>query len=134
MTIGRRISTSNTATFSIRTGIYSLFGWGRSSLEPISSSTVSLGLINNSGWSVDASSGVQSSTLSANYSIVLRSLGGIKCTTGVTFTSFGAFSTYAGGEGKVSENVRVGGNLEVGMNGRMTLKLRYVFLLSVFFM
>lgn len=124
MTIGRRITANNTCTFTIRSGLYSISSWGRSSLEPVSSSTVSLGLINNAGWSIDASSGVKSGQLSGNYSVAV--LGGVNVSAGATVTSYGGYSAYISGDKKVTENVRGGLALEAGMNGRLIFKVRYV--------
>lgn len=124
MTIGRRITENNTATFTLRTGPYSIFSWGLSSLEDVTSSTISLGLINSRGWSFDATTGVEAGQLSGDYGTTV--LGGVKVRVGGSLSSEGGWSTSLSGEKRLTENTRAALVLECGMNGSLVAKFRSV--------
>ncbi|KAL8276647.1 hypothetical protein RQP46_010915 [Phenoliferia psychrophenolica] len=125
LTIGRRVSELNTATFTLRSGIYSLGPWGRASLEPFSSSSFTLGLINASGWSLHATSGLFASSLSTDYGTTI--LSGVKLRVGASLSSQGgALSTYVRGERRVTENVKLAMGLDLAMEGTMTVKLSFM--------
>lgn len=120
MTIGRRVSENNTMTFTVRSGRFSLFNWGLSSLENVTSSTISVGLINAGGWSVDATSGVELGQISADYGHTV--LGGVKLRLGGNISSQGNYSTTISAERRITEHTRAGLSLDVGTT--MILKLR----------
>lgn len=121
---GRRIFEQITGTFTLRSGVYALGPWGRSALEPVSSSTVSMGLISNTGYSIDLTTSLLGAQISTDYGRTV--LGGVKVRVGGAVTSTGTFSTYVSGERRVTENTRAGMTLDLGANGVMTVKFRYV--------
>ncbi|ORY73064.1 hypothetical protein BCR35DRAFT_293884 [Leucosporidium creatinivorum] len=122
-TLGRRIFEHITGSFTIRSGVWAIGPWGRDALEPVSSSTVSLGLNHTNGWGVEASSGVFAQQVSASYSQTM--LGGVKVVLGGVVTSQGAVSTFVSGDRRVTENVRAGMTLDMGVSGVMTVKVRF---------
>lgn len=122
VTIGRRISENFTLTFSARTGQWAFLSWGRASVQEISSSTISVGLINSAGWSLDATTGVQVGQLSGDYGQTV--LGGVKVRLGGMLSTQGGWSTTLSGEKRVTENTKAAMVLELGMNGTMTVRLR----------
>lgn len=123
VTIGRRIFDQLTGTFTLSSGAWSIGSWGRPDAEAISSSTITLGLSHNTGWSAEMSSGVMAQQLSASYSMILA---GVRLSVGAMATTQGAMSTYVSGDRRLTENVRAGMTLDLGMTGVMTVKLRSV--------
>ena len=79
-----KLTDSDYQTFTLRSGVYSLGPWGASSLEEFSSSSFTLGLIANSGYSVHLTSGLFASSLSADYGTVV--LSGVKLRVGGSVT------------------------------------------------
>ncbi|KDE04263.1 hypothetical protein MVLG_05291 [Microbotryum lychnidis-dioicae p1A1 Lamole] len=123
ITLGRRLFQDTTGVFTLRTGQYSLFGWGLSSLEPVSSSSINLALQNNRGWSCSLMTGLTVSSLSGEWAKVM--LGGVKVSVGGALSTQGGLSTFVSGERRVTANVRAGMTLDMAMNGVMTFKLRF---------
>lgn len=128
LTLGRRIFDHITGSFTIRSGVWAIGPWGRDALEPVSSSTVSFGLNHSNGWGVEASSGVFAQQISASYSQTM--LGGVKVVLGGVVTSQGMVSTFVSGDRRITENVRAGMTLDMGVSGVMTVKVRCVNLSS----
>lgn len=118
---GRRIFDNITGTFSIRSGAYALGPWGKSSLEPISSSTLAFGLISNSGWSTTITTGLGGSQLNAEYGF--KSFAGVKMRVGGALTFTGDYSGYIAGDRRLTEDTKAGLVLEFNANGVMTFKL-----------
>ncbi|SCV69184.1 BQ2448_2204 [Microbotryum intermedium] len=124
ITLGRRLFEETTGVFTLRTGQYSLFGWGISSLEPVSSSNITFALQKSRGWSCSATTGMFGSSLSGEWGRVM--LGGVKVSVGGALSTQGTMSTFVSGDRRVTEDVRAGMTLDLGMNGVMTVKLRWV--------
>ncbi|KAM0749395.1 DnaJ-domain-containing protein [Meredithblackwellia eburnea MCA 4105] len=121
VTVGRRVSDRNTASFTLRSGAYALGPWGLSSLEPYSSSTFSLGLVNTSGYSLDLTSGLFGTSLSGDYARTV--LAGVRVRVGASFSTQGGLASYVKGTRRVTENTRAELGVELAMNGTMTVKL-----------
>lgn len=124
VTVARRIYEQVTAIFTIRTGVWAIGPWGAEqyAAQAVPSSTVSLGLNHANGWSVELTSAVVGQQVSATYSRTV--LGGVKLATGGVVSSQGAVSVFVAGDRRLTENVRGGMTLDLGVSGTMTVKLR----------
>ncbi|KAK4048082.1 hypothetical protein OIV83_004952 [Microbotryomycetes sp. JL201] len=125
ITLARRVLEQVTAVFTLRSGIWALGSWGREQREttPTSTSTITLGVNHHQGWALELTSGVQAQQLSATYSKTL--LGSFKVTGGGIVSSEGAVSIFVESERRVTEHVRAGMGLDLGMTGTMTFKLKF---------
>lgn len=121
LVFGRRVAERITATCTVRSGVWALGPWGRSDLEPVSSSSITLGLLHHGGWSLHATAGLFSSSLSTDYARV--ALGGVKFRVGGMISTEGAMSTFLSGERRVTENSRVSLGLHLEPSGTMSLKI-----------
>ncbi|KAM0791022.1 hypothetical protein ACM66B_004320 [Microbotryomycetes sp. NB124-2] len=125
VTMARRVFEQVTAVFTLRSGIWALGPWGREQREATvtSTSTVTLGLNHHRGWGIECTSGVMSQQLSATYSTTL--LGSFKVTAGGVVSSEGAASVFVESDKKVTEHIRAGLGLDLGMTGTMTVKVKF---------
>ncbi|GAA5899937.1 J domain-containing protein [Sporobolomyces salmoneus] len=122
LTLGRRIYENLTAILTLRSGSYSLGPWGASTAQPVSDSTLSVGLQHTNGLAVECTSGVFTQQLSGGWGTTV--LSGFKVGLNGVVTSTGAMSVGWNVDRRVTENVKTGLGLDVGVNGAMTLKIR----------
>ncbi|KAK4055452.1 hypothetical protein OIO90_003290 [Microbotryomycetes sp. JL221] len=124
ITMARRVLERVTAVYTLRTGTWSLGPWGRDDLsqQQVPTSSVTFGLNHAAGWALELTSAVSAQQVSGNFS--RNVLGGFKVTAAAVATSEGAASIVFEGDRRVTENVRAGMSLDLGMTGTMTVKLR----------
>ncbi|GAA5881824.1 hypothetical protein JCM16303_006467 [Sporobolomyces ruberrimus] len=122
LTLGRRIYENVTAILTLRSGSYSLGPWGASSAQPVSDSTLSVGLQHTNGLGLEVTSGVFTQQLSGGWGTTV--LSGFKVGLNGVVTSTGAVSVGWSVDRRITENVKTGLGLDVGVNGAMTLKIR----------
>ncbi|GAA5954100.1 hypothetical protein JCM3765_005290 [Sporobolomyces pararoseus] len=124
LTLGRRIYENLTAILTLRSGSYSLGSWGAGSVQPVSDSTLSVGLQHTNGLACEVTSGVFTQQLSGGWGTTV--LSGFRIGLNGVVTSTGAVSLGWNVDRRVTENVKTGLGLDVGVNGAMTLKLRII--------
>ncbi|GAA6008078.1 hypothetical protein JCM11491_001873 [Sporobolomyces phaffii] len=122
LTLGRRIYENVTTILTLRSGSYALGPWGADSVQPVSDSTLSVGLQHTNGVAVELTSGVFTQQLSGGWGTTV--LSGFKVGINGVVTSTGAISIGWNVDRRITENVKTGLGLDVGVNGAMTLKLR----------
>ena len=123
-TLGRRIYENLTCITTLRSGAYALGSWGANSAQPVSDSTISVGLQHTNGLALEFTSGVFTQQLTAGWGTTV--LSGFRIGLNGVVTSTGAMSVGWSVDRRITENVKGGLGLDVAVNGAMTLKLRYV--------
>lgn len=123
LTLGRRIYENLTCICTLRSGAYALGSWGSNSTQPVSDSTLSVGLQHTNGLACEVTSGVFTQQLTAGWDTTV--LSGFRIGLNGVVTSTGAASVGWSVDRRITENVKGGLGLEVAVNGAMTLKLRY---------
>lgn len=122
LTLGRRIYENLTAILTLRSGAYAIGPWGASAVQPVSDSTLSVGLQHTNGLAVEVTSGVFTQQLSGGWGTTV--LSGFKIGLNGVVTSTGAMSVGWNVDRRITENVKTGLGLDVGVNGAMTFKIR----------
>lgn len=132
VTYGQRLSSKSTLTgfTSVRSGTYSLLGWGedlQGAMVRSEPAAVSVGLTKQidegKGWTVQTSISPVDQNISVDYA--LKVLGGVKLRTGFNLGTGSGMSAFSSAERRLTENVR----LSLGLNcslpmGGVTLRVK----------